>query len=371
MKRTAIIMFAVCLAAWVMYAKSPEKGINLEYAQPTFDDSAAKVIDLFSVNPRPEDNIVVECSYNVKGTFRIYYHDPAEQKWKPAAEVVIDSYTGSKKADVTVHDIFSYRYFAVVAGDGVLYSYSVSSHHNDLYITAESDQPVLINGQVVDAQNIKVIHYSGAEDFIKFSNNSSSSNFTLSVYLFDSRKQQWLSAGTARLKETGDADTVDMPYSGDLNRYKYCAVGVQKDFHFRYESETVHNDLMITVFDDKEIAVRSSEVSKTGIVPVAFTKPFSKTIMLSEYASHQIKVRNFSDAENKTYVVYGYDPSCTSWRLLGAVNLAGFGDVQTVDTPYADHLNLFYEYALESRDKRDFDITFTTMDGNLNIDVTR
>lgn len=230
----------------------PEEVLNFEYAQPEFNNENAFIIDIFALAPQPKDNFVINGSYNVKGTFEVFLHDPKENNWRKIGEIELEKFGSTQRLKTEEKQFLKYRYFAVAAKEKNDFKFLVESKNDDIYVNVSSEEPLTVGGKVLNKENTVIIYYKGldVEDYIKIRNFSKKTDYSIELYVFSKDKQQWIPAGTAFLKGYGDTDTVEPICPNELSDYEYCALYTAENIPLRCEYNENHSDLIITILDD-------------------------------------------------------------------------------------------------------------------------
>ena len=87
------------------------------------------------------------------------------------------------------------------------------------------------------------------EDYVKVYNSTLHEQISFNVFGYDEKNSRWVLIGSARLKKTGDSDTIDSPLNGELNHFRWFAIQSLDNLDFNAQAVINRNDVLITVFE--------------------------------------------------------------------------------------------------------------------------
>ncbi len=262
MKRT-FSFISILLISFSVFSKT-----KFDYQVPAFDYNISsiekenlKIIDLWQFAEKPEYDIKFYTSYNVKGIFKVFAHDPESDKWidfggidllpgtykkfkikpKKSSEKTHSKRTSSETAPL------DYRYVAITSNER--FDYTFESDDYDLIVSvSKNESSIIIDGKIY-SKNFIVIDYKDidAEDYFKFQNYTDFSDFNIRAFVYDTKQSRWVLGGTAHLKSYADTDTVKPLFDDDIDDYRFLAVIIDRDFDFYCDFFEKNNDLYIQI----------------------------------------------------------------------------------------------------------------------------
>jgi len=87
-------------------------------------------------------------------------------------------------------------------------------------------------------------------DYVKIYNSTIHENISFNVFGYDEKNQRWVLIGAAKLKKVADRDTIDSPFNGGLNHFRWFAIHSLNNFDFNAQAVINSNDVLITVFEE-------------------------------------------------------------------------------------------------------------------------
>ena len=87
------------------------------------------------------------------------------------------------------------------------------------------------------------------KDYVKLANSTLRQNIMFNIYGYDQENNQWVIIGPAKLNVTGDTDTVDTPWRGRMNEFRWLAVHSLDNISFDALADINRNDITVTITD--------------------------------------------------------------------------------------------------------------------------
>lgn len=292
MKKIILSIFCF-IFSYSIFAKTNKVKLDFNYKTPVFEKENSIVIDSWEIFPNPKDNVKINASYNVKGKFNIYVHNPELNEWKDFGVIEIFS-SDTTQVLKTKEKPLLYRYIAISAEEK--FDYEPISKNNDLVIkVSKKEDSLVLNGKTYS--NYKVIDYRDAdvEDNIRFENNTDFSNFNVRAFVFDRKQNQWMLAAAGHLKSNGDTDKVSPVCKNDIDSYHFMALVIDgKDFNFDCNFYESHNDLCIQIESQEkpkeDIKISDSKDDDIKIPYEFFHFSYEKPITNMTYAFGNAKI---------------------------------------------------------------------------------
>lgn len=240
---------------------------KFDYKMPDFDcdissieKKTLQIIDLYQFQEIPEYDIKFCTSYNAKGIFKVFAHNPESNKWidfgnidmlpgtykkfKVKPKKSTESFATKRTSQETP---LQYRYVAITSIEK--FDYTFESDDYDLIVSvSKKESSIILDGKIY-SKNFSVIDYKDidAEDYFKFQNYTDFSDFNIRAFVFDAKLSRWILGGTAHLKSYADTDTVKPLFDDDIDDYRFLAVIIDKDFNFYCDFFEKNNDLYIQI----------------------------------------------------------------------------------------------------------------------------
>lgn len=239
-------LIIAALAAAIAYTAFAQQN------EPSFDDPKAIVIDVSSaaVSGKMKDNIkLINLSDDENISFRVYIYNSKKALWNLYGNAMLKEFYDGDTIDSDFEGkIGKVEYVAVVPVGNGAYRYEAEKKHNDLrirvYPAKESDdRSYKKDAAIADVRSVPGVF----KDNVKFVNETSDTNISFMLYVFNDINGIWQKAGVAVLKGFGDTDTVDSPLEDSLPSYAYFAVVSRNGKTYAYDFKKANKDFIITV----------------------------------------------------------------------------------------------------------------------------
>jgi len=154
-----------------------------------------------------------------------------------------------------------FRWLAVYSLENKEFDAQVMTNRNDIYVTIinsistenksqpNNDTPAFENKSsvVLDLwENRKKGKYN---DYVKLTNATLHQNISFNIYGYDQKNNQWIIIGPAQFNKMGDIDTIDSPWTGNLNKFRWFAVQSLEGITFDVQATVNSNDIKIMIID--------------------------------------------------------------------------------------------------------------------------
>jgi len=233
-------------------------------AVPVFDKNPSTVLDLWKDGNKGKYKDYVKltnATLHQNISFIIYGYEQESDKW-----VQIGSAHLKKHCDIdTVNSLWrgrmnKFRWLAVHSLDNIKFDTQFITNSNDIFITIfesigvskpQSDD----NAPVFDVQSSVVLDLwenrgkGKYKDYVKLTNGIINLNISFNIYGYDQKNNQWIIIGPARLNGISDTDTVDSPWRGRMNKFRWFAVHSLDNISFNAQAVTKSNDIIIMIID--------------------------------------------------------------------------------------------------------------------------
>ncbi|MDR2731153.1 MAG: hypothetical protein LBB81_09695 [Treponema sp.] len=188
------------------------------------------------------------------------------------------------------------------------------------------------------------------KDYVKFTSAILNQNISFTVYGYEQKSGNWTQIGAAQLKSYCDIDTVDSPYRGGMNEFRWLAVHSTNNTAFAAQALPYRNDILITVY--RSITAGTGKPASNDTAPVFSAR---SSVVLDLWANGNkgkykdyVKLTNGSKTPEMSLNVYGYDQKNNQWMIIGPAQFKKISDTDTVSTPWRGRMNEFRWLAVHS-----------------------
>jgi len=195
-----------------------------------------------------------------------------------------------------------FRWLAVHSPEGISFDAQALPNRNDIIITIfptgnAALKPQSDNSAPAAAMKPSIIidlwEKGGRgkyKDYVKLNNNTLRRNIMFNVYGYDQANNQWVIIGPAILDKYNDTDTVDSPWRGRMNEFRWLAIHSLDNISFDARTEIKHNDIMVMIMDQD-----SGDWEQETMNGEQATPPFHFSLIML-YSRHESKQTNFWDS---------------------------------------------------------------------------
>jgi len=213
------------------------------------------------------------------------------------------------------------------------------------------------------------------KDYVKLTNATLRQNISFNIYGYEQKNGEWMLIGVAQLKKFCDFDTVNSPWRGRMNEFRWLAVYSPDGFSFNAQALPYRNDITITILENIPTRTDTVKPQPNDSAPISVIQP-SIIIDLWEnrgkgkYKDY-VRLTNSTLRQNIMLNIYGYDQENNQWVIIGPAHLKKNGDTDTVTSPWRGRMNEFRWLLVHSLDGVSFyaqaefnrnDITIMIMD---------
>jgi len=250
-----IIFFLLAASVWSQ--TNPD-------AVPVFDKKPSTVLDLWKNGSKGKYKDYVRltnATLRQNISFTIYGYEQKSGKWIQIGSAQLKNHGDKDTVDSPWRDRMNeFRWLAVHSLDNIQFDAQAITNSNDIFITifenVEVSKPLSNdNAPVFDAQSAVVLDLwenrgkGKYKDYVKLKNGTMNQNISFNIYGYDQKNNQWLIIGPARLKSISDTDTVDSPWRGRMNKFRWLAVHSLDNISFDVQAVTNSNDIIIMIID--------------------------------------------------------------------------------------------------------------------------
>jgi len=233
-------------------------------AIPVFDKKPSTVLDLWENGGKGKYKDYVKltnATLRQNISFNIYGYEQKNNQW-----IIMGSAQLKNHCDIdTVNSLWKgkinqFRWLAVQALDNIKFDAQATANSNDISITifesiGLSKPQSNNNAPVFDVKSSVVLDLwenrgkGKYKDYVKLTNGTLNQNISFNIYGYDQKNSQWIIIGPSRLKSISDTDTVDSPWRGRINEFRWLAIHSLDNISFNAQAIANSNDIMIMIID--------------------------------------------------------------------------------------------------------------------------
>jgi len=205
-------------------------------------------------------------------------------------------------------------------------------------------------------------------DYVKFINATLNENISFNIYGYDQKNGKWTLIGASQLKYHSDFDTVDSPWGGKMNKFRWLAIYSLDNKEFDAQVMTNRNDIYVTIIN----SIPTENKPQTNNDTPIFESQSSVVLDLWENRNKgkyndYVKLINASSHRNISLNVYGYDQKDNQWIIIGPARFKKIGDTDTVDSPWTGNMKKFRWIAVQSLEGIAFNAQATANSNDITI----
>jgi hypothetical protein len=220
------------------------------------------------------------------------------------------------------------------------------------------------------------------KDYVKFTNATLNQNISLNVYGYEQKPGKWTLIGVARLKNHCDFDTIDSPWKGRMNEFRWLAVFSSDNIKFDAQAMPYRNDISVIIFENVSTGAGGNKLQSNDTIPV-FNMSSSVVLDLWENGGKgkykdNVKLTNGTKNQNISFNIYGYDQKNNQWIIIGPSKISNTdtadspwgwlaGDTDTVTSPWNGKLNEFRWLAVHSLNNIPFNAQAVANKNDINV----
>lgn len=239
---------------------------NMSDAAPAFTQRPSVVLDLWKNGGRGkyEDYVkLTNATSRQDISLNIYGFEQKNSKWiligsgKLKGFCDFDTVSSSWRGKMN-----EFRWLAVHSPEGISFDAQALPYRNDIFITIFPAGNTAVKPQTIDSAPAAAMKPSiiidlwenrgkgKYKDYIKLTNSTVRQNIMFNVYGYDQENNQWVIIGPAKLDRAGDTDTVDSPWRGRMNEFRWLAIHSLDNISFIVRAEINRNDITVMIMDE-------------------------------------------------------------------------------------------------------------------------
>lgn len=195
---------------------------------------------------------------------------------------------------------------------------------------------------------------AGKAKTVRVVNATHESALEVAVSVYDAKKQQWLSYGTAKLGAITDAAIIPSALSGKLKSFSHVAVVPSPDKGFKVLAAKANGEVRIGVLS-------LEEPSEYATVMDVFA--------LNGTFKNAVQLENQSAATNAGFDIYTQKDNSDTWFKVGTAYVKGKGDTCAVNVVTPDPAETYRYFAVIAHDGTDYAYSAKKANGALVITV--
>jgi len=207
------------------------------------------------------------------------------------------------------------------------------------------------------------------KDYIKLTNATLNQNILFIIYGYEQNSGKWIQIGSAQLKNHCDIDTVNSPFRGKMNEFRWLAIYSPTGIEFDAQTMVNRNDIYITIFINIPTGIETNK-PQSNDNPPAFDIQSSVVLDLwknkGKYSDY-VKLTNASLNPNASFNIYGYDQKNNQWIIIGPAQFNKVSDTDTVDSPWIGRMNKFRWLAVHSLNSISFNAQYMANNNDIII----